>query len=71
MAGPQRFTWTYQMQFDDTTDIRQEVLPVAMTASLLTTTGVTMSAQAVITLTTQPNPYEIDGPTSWLSMESA
>ena len=28
-----------------------------------------MSGQAVITLTTQPNPYEIDGATSWLSVD--
>jgi hypothetical protein len=28
-----------------------------------------MSASAVITLTTQPNPYEVDGPTSWLSVD--
>jgi hypothetical protein len=28
-----------------------------------------MTAQAVMTLTTQPNPYEIDGATSWLSVD--
>ncbi|HTC95083.1 MAG TPA: M14 family metallopeptidase [Terriglobales bacterium] len=69
VAGPQRFTWTFTMQFDDTSDFTQEVLPVTMTASLPTTVGVTMSAQAVITLTKQPNPYEIDGPVSWLSVD--
>lgn len=69
VAGPQRFTWTFAMQFDDISDFTLEVLPVIMTASLLTTLGVTMSAQAVITLTQQPNPYEIDGPVSWLSVD--
>ena len=69
VAGPQRFTWTFNLQFDDTTDFTQEVRPVTMTASLNTTTGVTESAQAVITLTQQPNPYEIDGLVSWLSVD--
>ena len=69
VAGPQRFTWTFTMQFDDSSDFTAEVLPVTMTASLVTTTGVTVSAQAVITLTKQPNPFEIDGPTSWLSVD--
>ncbi len=69
VAGPQRFTWTYRIQFQDTSDFTAEVLPVTMTASLTTTTGVNLSAPAVITLTTQPNPYEIDGPTSWLSVD--
>lgn len=69
VAGPQRFTWSYKMQFQDTSDFTAEILPVTMTASLTTTTGVNLSAQAVITLTTQPNPYEIDGPTSWLSVD--
>src|SRR5205085_100784 len=69
VAGPQRFTWLYRIQFDDTSGFTQEVLPVAMTASLITNIGDTMSAQAVITLTQQPNPYEIDGPVSWLSVD--
>jgi murein tripeptide amidase MpaA len=67
--GPQRFTWTFRMQFDDSSDFTQEILPATMTASLATTIGVTMSAQAVIRLTKQPNPYEIDGPVSWLSVD--
>jgi murein tripeptide amidase MpaA len=69
VAGPQRFTWTFRVQFDDSSDFTQEILPVIMTASLATTIGVTESAQAEITLTKQPNPYEIDGPTSWLSVD--
>ncbi|HUE02066.1 MAG TPA: hypothetical protein VMR62_21030, partial [Bryobacteraceae bacterium] len=68
VAGPQRFTWTFAMQFDDTTDFTAEILPVTMTASLTATT-VTISAQAPIILTQQPDPYEIDGPVSWLSVD--
>lgn len=67
--GPQRFTWTFALQFDDSTDFTQEILPVTMTVSLTTGGGVTVSAQALLTLTRQPNPYEIDGPASWLSVD--
>lgn len=66
---PQRFTWAFTFQFFDNSDFTQENLPVTLTASITSTAGVTVSGQAVITLTTQPNPYEIDGPTSWLSVD--
>ena len=69
VAGPQRFTWTYTLQFDASTDFTQEILSVIMTASLPTSIGITMSAAAPITLTKQPNPYEIDGAVSWLSVD--
>lgn len=69
VSGPQRFTWTFATQFDNTNDFTQEALPVTMTATLPTTLGLDMSAQAVITLTKQPNPYEIDGVVSWLSVD--
>ena len=65
----QRFTWTYEVIFSNTQDFTGEDVPVAMTASITSTSGITVSGQAVITLTTQPNPYEIDGPTSWLSVD--
>jgi hypothetical protein len=66
---PQRFTWTYQVTFTNDTDFNQEVREVTLTASITSTAGLTVSGQAVITLTTQPNPYEVDGPTSWLSVD--
>ncbi|HEX8069456.1 MAG TPA: M14 family zinc carboxypeptidase [Pyrinomonadaceae bacterium] len=69
VAGPQRFTWTFAVQFDDTSDFTQEVRTVNMTAALTTATGVNLSAQALLTLTKQPNPYEIDGPVSWLAVD--
>lgn len=69
VAGPQRFTWTYRMRFDSSNDFTMESQPVTITASLPTTLGPTITAQAIITLTTQPNPYEIDGKTSWLAVD--
>ena len=69
VSAPQRFTWTFAFQFFDDSDFTQEIKTVTMTASRTSLAGVTVSDQAVITLTTQPNPYETDGPTSWLSVD--
>lgn len=66
---PQRFTWTYRVSFADDSDFTQENRDVTMTASINSTSGLPISGQAVLTLTTQPNPYEIDGATSWLSVD--
>ncbi|HEV8324327.1 MAG TPA: hypothetical protein VG389_22105 [Myxococcota bacterium] len=66
---PQRFTWTYRVSFANHDDFTQEVRDVTMTASITSNTGITVSGDAVLTLTTQPNPYEIDGATSWLSVD--
>ena len=65
----QRFTWTYEVIFDNTKDFTGEDVAVTMTASITSTSDITVSGQAIFTLTTQPNPYEIDGPTSWLSVD--
>jgi hypothetical protein len=66
---PQRFTWTYQVMFTDTGDFTQENRDITLTASMTSNAGLTASGNAVFTLTRQPNPYEIDGPTSWLSVD--
>jgi hypothetical protein len=66
---PQRFTWTFQVSFTNHDDFTAENVPITMTASITSNSGIMVSGQAVITLTTQPNPYEIDGPTSWLSVD--
>lgn len=66
---PQRFTWTFDFKFFDDSDFTQEIRPITLTASITSTAGLVVTGQAVITLTTQPNPYEIDGPTSWLSVD--
>jgi len=68
-SSPQRFTWTYQVIFSNDHDFTGESVPITMTASMSNTPDIPASGQAVFTLTTQPNPYEIDGPTSWLSVD--
>lgn len=60
----QRITWKYRIRFDGVAGFPVETLPVALTASIST-----VSAQATLYLVTQPNPYEIDGETSWLSTD--
>jgi murein tripeptide amidase MpaA len=69
LGFPQRFTWAYRVRFTDHNDFTQEIRDITMTASMTSGSGITVSGQAVLTLTTQPNPYEIDGPTSWLSVD--
>ncbi len=66
---PQRFTWTYQLSFSSDADFTAENIAVALIASITSNTNITVSGEAIITLTTAPNPYEIDGPTSWLSVD--
>jgi len=66
---PQRFTWTYAAIFSDDSDFSGENVAITMTASISGSGSITVNGQAVITLTTQPNPYEVDGPTSWLSVD--
>ena len=69
LVFPQRFTWIYPITFNDTSDFTSESRNITMSASMTSTSGITVSNSAVITLTTQPNPYETDGPTSWLSVD--
>ena len=69
MNIPQRFTWTCDFVFADDSDFTQEVQQYILTASIDTTTNVTVSGQGLVILTTQPNPYETDGPTSYLSVD--
>jgi murein tripeptide amidase MpaA len=69
VQGPQRFTWTFALEFTDSNDFTQEILPVTVEASVLAMTGVTLKAPALITLTSQPKPYEIDGSVAWLSVD--
>jgi len=65
----QRLTWTYDVVFSGDSDFTGESVPVMMTALMTGSGNLTVTGQAVITLTTQPNPYEIDGATSWLSVD--
>ena len=57
------------MQFFDDSDFTQEFEEIVLTASITSAAGETVTGQGVIILTEQPNPYEVDGPTSWLSVD--
>jgi hypothetical protein len=63
-ATPQRFTWVYPISFTSSNGFTQQVFIVTLNASISTVSG---SAQ--IELLQQPNPYELDGQTSWLSTD--
>jgi hypothetical protein len=63
-AQPQRFTFVYQVVFTNTNAFTAEDIQVALTATTHATSG-----HAVIDLVTQPNPYMVDGPVSWLSTD--
>jgi murein tripeptide amidase MpaA len=49
----QRFTWTYEVDFTDTSDFVAEVVPVTMTVSIASDAGIAASGQALFTLTTK------------------
>ena len=66
---PQRFTWTFSMVFSSDADFTEEDRVVTMTATVTSIAGVAVPGIALITLTTQPDPYEIDGPVSYLSID--
>ena len=63
-AQPQRFTFVYQAVFTNTNGFTAEDIPVGLTATTHSTSGT-----AVIDLITQPNPFMVDGPISWLSTD--
>jgi len=69
LTVPQRFTWTFSVVFGNDSDFVQETEDITMSASITSVTGITVFGQAVITLTTEPNPYEVDGAVSWLSTD--
>jgi L-lysine epsilon oxidase-like protein len=60
----QRFTFFYQVRFTGT-----GAFPVEHQDYPITATIKGLSAQATLTLTTQPNPFMLDGPISWLSTD--
>ncbi len=65
--APQRFTWVCRISFANSSGFPAnagETLAVNMTATL---GG--LSANAQILLIRDPNPWEVDGPTSWLSTD--
>ncbi|HTD36780.1 MAG TPA: LodA/GoxA family CTQ-dependent oxidase, partial [Candidatus Limnocylindrales bacterium] len=62
--APQRFTFVYDMTFASTNGFVAEILPVTLTATIQDVTR-----NGAIELIDQPNPYLVDGPTSWLSTD--
>jgi hypothetical protein len=62
----QRVTWTYEVRWTDTTgfNFAADTRSVSVAATIAG-----QSANASILLIKQPNPYETDGATSWLSTD--
>ena len=60
----QRFTWLYPISISDDSDFTAPLVNVGLTASI---GGVT--ANAILQLRQEPNPYEVDGDTFWLSTD--
>ncbi len=60
----QRFTWLYSVSITNDSDFTAALVNVALTASI---GGAT--ANAIFELRQEPNPYEVDGDTHWLSTD--
>lgn len=60
----QRLTWVYKITFTNTNDFSSGRVTVAMNAQVATET-----TSGYLYLIPQPNPYERDGETSWLSTD--
>jgi hypothetical protein len=60
----QRFTWLYPITVSNDSDFTAPLISVGLTASI---GGVT--ANAIFELRQEPNPYELDGQTFWLSTD--
>lgn len=60
----QRFTWVYPITVTDDSDFTAALVTVALMASIGGST-----ANAIFELRQEPNPYEIDGQTHWLSTD--
>lgn len=64
LMRPQRLTWVYDIDFTGTADFAAERVTLTINASIDAE-----SATGYLYLIQQPNPYENDGPTSWLSVD--
>ena len=60
----QRFTWVYSITVTDDSDFTAPLVTVGLSASIGGT-----SAAAIFELRQEPNPYEVDGQTHWLSTD--
>jgi hypothetical protein len=73
-GGIQRFTWVYRVNFTNSTGFPTSVggvTSVTLSASVTAggTPAISASGNAVMQLIHEPNPYELDGPVSWLSTD--
>jgi hypothetical protein len=73
-GGIQRFTWVYEVNFTSSNGFPTAtgaVTSVTLSASVTRVTSpvLTVSGSAIIQLIHEPNPYELDGPVSWLSTD--
>ena len=66
-VSPQRFTWVCQISFANNSGF-PTTAGGTTTVDLTATLG-GLSANAQILLIREPNPWEVDGPTSWLSTD--
>lgn len=64
LTRPQRITWKYQISFTGSSGFVNEVEEINIHAAIST-----VAADGKIYLIKQPNPYEIDGETTWLSTD--
>ncbi len=70
----QRFTWIYRASFTSSGGfpaLPGQTSPIDLSASVSRASAPNVSATglATIELTHEPNPYEVDGPVSWLSTD--
>jgi hypothetical protein len=63
----QRFTWVCQVTFNDVNSFPTTV--GAQSTVMLTASLSTVSGSADLDLVNEPNPYELDGSTAWLSTD--
>jgi Glutaminase len=67
----QRITWTYRIRFTGSGGFINELEDITINASITSIINpvATVMSSAQIDLITQPNPYETDGQTYWLSTD--
>jgi hypothetical protein len=73
-GGIQRFTWEYAVDFTSSAGFPVAIgdvatITVTASASRIPAPVVSASGQALMQLVHEPNPYELDGPVSWLSTD--
>ena len=73
-GGIQRFTWVYQISFTSSAGFPAAVggvtnVLVSASISRVTSPVISTSGSAILQLIHEPNPYELDGATSWLSTD--